>query len=316
MASLIGVLTATVLPVLAVAGVGYALGRYEEVDVGSLNTVTLYVLTPALVFESLATTSLSGATVADVAVGFTAFTLAMVVVGEGFARVVGVTGSDRDAMVVTSAFPNVGNFGIPVAAFAFGAVGRSTAVLVMVTQTVIVYTFGAYLTTRNSGVSLRDAIRGILRIPVLYAVPVAVLVRALDAVPSAESEVMRTVGLLADAAIPMFLLVLGLQLGRTESGRRIADTLPAIGLKSVVAPVVGVACVFAFGIDDPAVAGTFLIGCAAPAAITPLLFLIEFGGHETGSGPTYASTVIVTTLATCLPAVGLVILAVRSGLLP
>lgn len=316
MPSLLSVLASTVAPVLVVAGIGYVLGRYMEVDVEALNTVTLYVLTPALVFESLATTAITSRTAFQLVAGFSVFTLAMLVVAEGVGRLLDVGGARHDALVVTSAFPNTGNFGIPVAAFAFGALGRSTAVLVMITQTVLTYTLAAYVTTRSTGESLRDAVEGILRIPVLYAVVAALVVRWFDAVPPTDGEVMRTVSLLGDAAIPMFLLILGLQLAATQSGTSLAETAPALGLKSVVAPVVGFGSLLLVGIDDPAVAGAFLVECAAPAAVTPLLFLIEFGERPAGVGPDYASTVILGTLATSLPAVGLIIVAVQTGVLP
>jgi predicted permease len=316
MLTFLDVLTATVLPVLLITAFGYLLGRYQEIDVESVNTVTLYILAPALVFESLSTSSLSESTVFDVATGFVLFTVGMIVISEIVSRMYGITGSDRDALVVTSSFPNVGNFGIPVAAFAFGTVGRSVAVLIMITQIVVMYTFGTYLTTRSIDVSLTSAIKRILGIPVLYAVPIAIIVRVFDAVPPPENEIMRSITLLSDAAIPMFLIILGVQLTRTESSRQIADTLPALGLKSIVAPVVGLGSVFLLGIENSDVVGTFLIECAAPAAVTPLLLLIEFGNSKEGGGPSYAGTVIVVTLATCLPAVGLFIFLVQEGIVP
>jgi predicted permease len=71
--SLVSALTSAILPVLAVAGTGYLLGRYRDVETDALATVTIYVHTPALVFHSLATTSIDLRTASALLVGVVAF---------------------------------------------------------------------------------------------------------------------------------------------------------------------------------------------------------------------------------------------------
>jgi len=57
--SLLGIFATAILPIVAVAAVGYALGRYRDVEADALNTITVYVLAPALVVHSLATSQLT-----------------------------------------------------------------------------------------------------------------------------------------------------------------------------------------------------------------------------------------------------------------
>ncbi len=72
--SLLSALTSAILPVLSVAAVGFLLGTVCGIEVEALGTVTIYILTPALVFHSLTTTSLGGKTALTPAAGVAAFT--------------------------------------------------------------------------------------------------------------------------------------------------------------------------------------------------------------------------------------------------
>ena len=70
--ALVGILATAILPVVALAGVGAALGRHTDVDPDSLNTVVIYVLAPALIFHSLATTAVRAGTILRLAAGVVA----------------------------------------------------------------------------------------------------------------------------------------------------------------------------------------------------------------------------------------------------
>ncbi|MFB6135607.1 MAG: AEC family transporter [Halobacteriaceae archaeon] len=317
-ASLVPVFTRTILPVLAVAAVGYVLGRVKPVDVGPLNTVTLYVLVPALIFHSLVTSPVDGATTARLALAVVAFTGSMFLVGEAVARAVGERGATRAALVMAGMFPNVGNFGIPVSTFAFGAVGRSAAILYTAVQNLLLYTLGIYVVSRAGGdPSVRYAVGRALRLPVLYAVVAAGAAVALGVVPPADGTFMRTVEMVGDASIPLFLLVLGVQFANTDAdlGGTLTRVAPAVGLKLLVAPAVGLLVVGLVGLGAGAVADTFVVETAAPVAIIPLVLLLEFG-EERGeglSGPDYLSTAILVTMLGSVPVVTVLLVLLKGG---
>ncbi|QLC33114.1 AEC family transporter [Halarchaeum sp. CBA1220] len=293
-------LTSAILPVLLVAGVGFALGRVRDIRADALGTVTVYVLTPCLVFYSLATTTLSGGAVAKIGAGVLAFTVLMAVVAEAAARVLGYEEPYRGALVLTSVFPNAGNYGIPLSRFAFGGIGQSVAVLYIAAQSVLMYTLGVFLASRGGRGDLRDAATEVFRLPLVYAVLAAGLARVLGVVPASDTALMQTVRLVGDASIPVMLLLLGIQLANTRSGPALSNaTAPAV-LKLGVAPLVAVAVALPLGFADGAVARVFVLECAMPAAVTPLVLTMEFSGEGGGSvtAAEYVSTVVlVTTLA-------------------
>ena len=173
--SLVAALTDAILPVLSIAAVGYALGRGRDVDVDGIATVTIYVLTPALVFHSLVTTPIGEATAFVLGAGVVAYTLGMLAIAAGVGSALGESGATYGGLLLSSSFPNAGNYGIPLAAFAFGAVGRSTAVLYIVFQSVLMYTAGVSIASEGASTSVRDAVVEIFRLPLVYAVVAAPL---------------------------------------------------------------------------------------------------------------------------------------------
>ncbi|MFB6093853.1 MAG: AEC family transporter [Halanaeroarchaeum sp.] len=311
--SFVSALTSAILPVLAIAGVGAILGWYRDVSVGPLSTVTIYVLTPALVFSSLATTPLDRSALLSLGVGVVAFAAVMIVLAVGTARAIGETGSTRSGLVLTSAFANAGNYGIPLSAFAFGAVGRSTAVMYIAVQSVVMYTVGVAIASRGSRRGLSAALIEVFRLPLVYAVLAAFLARLLGVVPPAGSTVMETIALTGNAAIPVMLLLLGIQLANTNDGATIRRVWAPTVLKMGVAPLVALAIAFALPFGDPVVARVFVLESATPAAITPLMLTIEYGDGGRDDGAAYVSTTIMVTTLLSVPVLAILIAILQSG---
>jgi predicted permease len=305
-----------ILPILAIAAAGGVLGRTTGVDPGPLNTVTVYVLAPALVFHSLATTQLSGGALLRVTVGMVAYVVAMVAVSEAVGRLLGYDEPLLGALVLVATFSNSGNYGVPLSSFAFGSVGRGTAVLYLAVQSVVVYTLGVYIAARSGGGGGREGLKTVFTLPLLYAVVAALAARWLGVVPPTGTSAMETLRLVGDAAIPVMLLILGIQLARTDYGAALRKVGTPTALKMAVAPVVAVGVALALGFENATVARTFVLESSMPAAITPLILLAEFGGDERIAGltvPEYVSTVVLVTTLLSVPILTLLIAVLRSG---
>jgi predicted permease len=308
--SLLSALGTAILPVLSVAAVGFLLGQLRDIDVDPLGTITIYVLTPALVFYSLATSEMSGGLAARLLAGVAVFTFVMVGLSESVGRLLGESEPVLGGLVLSSSFPNAGNYGIPLAAFAFGAVGRSTAVLFIAGQSVLMYTVGVFVASRGDETSARAAATEVFRLPLVYAVAAAWLARWLGVVPPTDTAAMETLRLVGDSAIPVMLLMLGIQLANTRHGAAVSRVGVSNVLKLGVAPLVGVGVALALGLGrDPDVARVFVLECGMPAAITPLILAIEYdeGVTEGLSRPEYVSTAIfVSTVASVVTLTGLI----------
>ncbi|WP_408959885.1 AEC family transporter [Natrinema sp. 74] len=322
MADLLSIFASAVGPIVAIAGVGYVLATVKEIDPEPLNTAVVYVLAPALVFHSLATTNLEAATLVRVTVGIAVFTAVMWLIAELAGRAVGEREPALSGLVLVAIFCNSGNLGIPVSDFAFGEVGRQTAVLFLSVQSVLMYTVGVYVASRSSGSAGLEGVRRVFYIPLVYAVVAALGARALALVPPADTAAMETLQLVGDASIPLMLLILGIQLARSDTAA-VSRAWPAMALKLGVAPVVGLGVVLGLdtvlgaGFQNPTVARVFVLETAMPAAVTPLILVIEFAGNTRSDGvlvSEYVSTCVFLTTVLAIPALTGLIALLQSGI--
>jgi hypothetical protein len=256
-------------------------------------------------------------TALKIAAGIGAYLLVMGVVAALVHRATDATTPTLGALFLVSAFPNAGNYGIPLSDFAFGPVGRSTAVLYLSIQAVYMYTVGAYVASLGGeGADTRTAVTKVLRLPLVYAVLAAFLLVRLDAVPPVDGTLMRTLELTGNSTIPVMLLLLGIQLANADYAGALSRVGVANVLKLGVAPVVGLGLALLLGFEDSVVARTFVLEIATPAAITPLMLVIEFRDPSSTEGITdaeYISSVILTSTLLSVPVLTVLIVVLESG---
>ena len=279
-------------PVFALVGTGYLTARRLTIDAGTLSRLAYWVLGPAFIFDALVGTELAGGVVARV-VGVSLAT--MVVVGLaaiGTARLMGAGQSVRGATLLTSVHGNVGNFGLAISAFAFGAEALPIAGIVMVTvNTAGILTGVAAATARDS--SLLVAARAAFLAPMALAVIPAIAVNSGDVDLPVWLD--RPVGLLAQALIPLMLLTLGVQLQQMHNPRMNRTVALPIAAKLLLAPAVAAGGVALFGLGGLA-ASVVVIQAAMPAAVFTSLIALE---HDLE--PDLVTTVVLAgTLASVL----------------
>lgn len=312
----ISVFYGAILPILLIAGVGYLLGSLLELGVEGLNKVTLYLLAPCLAFHSFATSSLAGSSALRVMVGVILFILLMMVVSAGVAWILGLDQSRRSTVILTSTFPNSGNFGIPLSEFAFGPIGRVTAILFVTVQNLLVYSLGVMVAARGGGRKGMDSLGSMFKLPLVYAALAAVLVRWVQAVPGPENPFMQTVKMLGDASIPVMLIILGIQLSNIQQARLSYLSLPVI-LKLGFAPLLGLGLALGLGFYDGGVAQVFVLECSMPSAVLPLILTVAYESSTpegSFSPSTFVSSAILVTTLLSMVTLTLLIVLLRTVL--
>ncbi|HMN28901.1 MAG TPA: AEC family transporter, partial [Caldilineaceae bacterium] len=227
--SLLPIFAQTVLPVFLVASAGFVLASFVPIDGRSVGRLLFYLATPCLVFRSLYQTQLDATALQHLAL--VAVTAAMVTGLLGWVVSAGQERKTRAAVVLTSAVSNNGNMGIPMSYYAFGDAGAALATVYYVIMSFMSNTFGAAVATAGQA-GWRASLQQSLRVPVLYAATLGLVFNAANIVTPVP--VMRAIDLLADAAIPGMLVLLGIQLraapilrGRTVVARSLAVRLLA-----------------------------------------------------------------------------------------
>jgi predicted permease len=281
--ALVSIFIDNILPILAVAGMGYLLARYLRADVNTLSRVTLYALTPCLVFNLLVTSAIS----ADEFGRLLLFTLGTVLgIGAIAWLVTRTLRLDRvtaSALMVVAMFSNGGNYGLPLASFAFGQAAMARATIYFVVSVVLTYTLGIVVAS-SSRRGVRAALLGVFKIPTVYAAMAAIVVLATHT--QLPSVAMRPIELLSKAAIPVMLLVLGMQLERAVKPERPHLVGLAVGLRLIVSTLLGFALARIVGLDGVArQAG--ILQTAMPVAVITTILAVEFQIE-----PTFVTSVV------------------------
>lgn len=243
---LFSVFANNILPIILLSGAGFALAKLLHVDSRSLGRVVFYVFSPVLIFDLLLENQLN-LKEAGIVIGYT---LAVVVIVGLITFLLGsLLKFERHvltAVLITTMFANTGNYGLPLVSFAFGAEALSYAGIYFVTTTFIFYTFGVLLASLGH-MSFKDAALGLFKIPMLYAVILAVILNVLNI--SLPAPINRAVDLAAGGTIPLMLILLGVELARVELSGDLRALQLSVGLRLLIAPLIGLALAALFGIS-------------------------------------------------------------------
>ncbi len=278
------------LPVLLAAAVGYVLRARVEVSPRSLSRVAFIVFAPCLVYQVIVDNRPTGGDMLRMA----AFaTLALVTVGALAGLIAWRFRWPRPlaaGLVLAVLLPNAGNFGLSANLFAFGNPGLAQASLFFVTSSVISYTLGVFVASLGRE-PVGKALAGLPRIPTVWAVALAfAMVEAHRTLPL---PVARTVKLLADATIPVFLIILGMQLhGVRLAGRARAIALGS-GLRLLGGAAAGILFSRALGLAGPAHQAAVL-EASMPTAVISIILATEYDVE-----PEYVTSVVFVTTVLC-----------------
>src|SRR5262245_37638495 len=134
MLDLLSAFSEVLLPVVVVVAVGYLLRRSYPIDTCSLNRISLFALTPCLIFVTLLGTDVAGAEATRLSLQMV-LVMAVTAIGTLFAAMLfQFSGPQRSGFLLTTTFMNSGNYGLSVARFAFGELGFQYAVVSFLTQ--------------------------------------------------------------------------------------------------------------------------------------------------------------------------------------
>src|SRR5699024_6769245 len=193
-----------VLPVFAVAALGFAFGRQRgrHADMGFVNQANVMLFCPALVFSALLDNPV------DLSQGWplvAAGTLIIIIPGLLLA-LVPPPGTGRAAFLVPGMFRNTGNVGIPLMVLAYGHDQLGDIVILFVLSNLLMFSLGLILLSRGSNSWLW------LRNPNVWAaVAGVVLAPYYDYMPAL---ILTTVDLVGQIAIPLMLFGLGVRLSQ------------------------------------------------------------------------------------------------------
>jgi predicted permease len=261
-----------ILPIFIIAGVGFILARRFGAEVKTLSTVAFNSLSPCLVFNQLVTARISGSQSVRVAAFCVLLTLAIGIAARLTSMPLRLDRMTLSSFLLVAMFSNSGNYALPVVLFAFGRDALAFASVYFVTSAILIYTAGILVAASGQG-SVRLALTRLLKVPAIYAVTAAIIV--LSTHTTVPPVVMRPIGLLSDAAIPIMLLVLGMQLERAVMPKHPVAVGAAVVLSLVVAPLIAFGLAAILGLTGAARQAA-IIEASMPAAVITTVLALEF----------------------------------------
>ena len=304
-ALLLEIFTNDLLPVFAIAGAGFLLARFAGVQVQGVSRLTFHVLAPALIFTVLVSSTLDAAQSSRMSLFYLLVTLSAAVMARLAAIPLRLDRRMLAAFMLVAISSNSGNYGLPVTLLAFGRDALAFASVYFVSSAIFSYT-GGVLIAASGRRNVRDAVAGLLRVPPFYAAVAALIVMGLHL--TVPPIVMRPITMLSDAALPLMILVLGMQIERATMPERPVVVAAAVVVSLILMPLAAIGWAHVVGLKGPAFQAGVLQS-SMPTAVMATILALEFDAQ-----PQFVTSVLcIATLLSPLTMTLLIAYLQRSG---
>jgi malate permease and related proteins len=257
-----------------------------QVNARSISKIAFFIFSPCLIFTLITSSQLGNIEVVRMA-GFA--TLNILIIG-GFTWLIGrLIRLERRiliALLLSTMFVNAGNYGLSLNLFAFGETALAHASIYFVVSAILMYTLGVVIASLGE-FSLKDALVGLLKIPVVYAVILGLLFTSFEWQLPMPLE--RSVNILGEAAIPVLMVLMGIQIARSRWNSQKFALAVSNSIRLIAAPIVAILLSIPFGLEGVArQAG--ILEASMPTAIISIILASEYDIE-----PEFVTMAVVTT---------------------
>lgn len=261
-----------ILPIFLAAGAGYLLSTYKKINPRTVSAVAFYVFSPCLIFNLLTTSQINSNEMAKIVAVTVSTVLTLGAIVWLIGNALRIERKLLAAVMIAAMFANAGNYGLSLTFFAFGHDGLAYAGIYFVTTATLINSVGVIIASLGS-TDLKGALIGLLKVPSIYAVLLALSANYLNWSLAVPLE--RTISVLADAAVPTLLILLGIQLHRTQWYRGIQELSLSTGIRLIVSPALALVFSLLFGLQGTA-QQAIIAESATPTAVMATVLATEF----------------------------------------
>jgi malate permease and related proteins len=286
--TIVGVFTQNILPIFIVAGFGFGIQKWIKLDKRALSTAVLNIFSPCLVFSSLVSSQLPGDELVELALFAVMNVAALGAIAFVIARLLKLSRRETVMFMIVVMFVNGGNYGLTLNHLRYGNDGLSRAVVYYTTSTLIIYTIGMFLASMGQ-LSWKESLKKLLKLPPVYAAFFAVIVYSFGI--EIPSPLMRGIEVAGAGAIPVLLVVLGMQMADVKKVAELRLAIPAVLMRLIGGPLVGLLIATTIGLQGLG-RSTSIIEASMPTAVFVIILATEFDLFPTA----VTSIVVLTTL--------------------
>lgn len=286
MDNLLQLFSHNIFPIFITASAGWLLGKSAVIDSKSIARIAFYLFSPALVFQLISNNHISGADSARMAFLALATTASIAAVVWVAAKLIGLNRKMTAALILVSALPNAGNYGLSLNLFSLGEEGLAQASIYFVVMGTLTYTFGVVVASMGRE-SFKSSLLRLFKFPVLYALGLAFLVNTIRW--QLPVPISRSIELLSQAAIPTMLILLGMRLSSVNWKNNLLPLAFANIFRLILSPLIAVGLSLAINMQGVALQAAVL-EAAMPSAVMTIILATEFDAE-----PAFVTTVVTTT---------------------
>lgn len=293
----------TITPLFIMVLIGFMAQRFYQVQSRSLAALAIYILSPSVVLLGIVGEHLA---LSILYMPLIVLAMGILICGVSYFVTGFIWHDSRHQMAgFASGTANSSYFGIPVSAAILGIESIPIAVMFALGQTLFEATLGYYLAARGEG-SMKQSLLKLVKLPVLYALLLALILRAQDW--ELPTVLLDSVELLASAFTPIGMMLIGV--GLAESKLLVRPDIRFIGVVLFIKFVVWFGVVSAFvwldktmwHLFDPLAHKVMLLQSVAPVAVSTVAYAAEFRLF-----PEKMAMTVVVSLIAAVPVLSFVI---------
>lgn len=277
-----------------IIGLGYFMQKKkilnDELNT-KLNFIVISITTPALIFSSVCTTSISEKSMVIYTLAIaTAVYVALPVISFVLVKLMRIPMHQKGLYMFMTIFSNTGFMGYPIMKALFGNDAVFYTALFNILFNLEVFTLGVILINYGNDVKMKLNPKNLLS-PGVVASIIAIFIYFLE-IPIPD-VIANSCGMVGDMTTPLAMMIIG----ATLANIKVKELFTELRLyyftivKQVILPI-AVFPIIAYFIKDPLIQGITLVNLAMPVANSAVLFAKEYGGDVELA----AKSIFITTL--------------------
>ncbi len=272
-----------VLPTFVVIIIGYAIGKFFQIDMAGVVDIVFYVGLPALGFVSIIGQQIILIDAAGVWAASFLVTAGCGCIGWILFK---IKREKHTSLYLPISLPNTVNIPFPIVTLAYGPAGLFVAMLFYIPNVILMYSVGVYLA---AGQSRSDNLKAVLKVPAIYAVILGLVFNLFQVnVPALIIEPLELIG---SMVIPLVLFTLGFSLSKIKV-TAITTTILASLIRVGGGLAIGFLVTILFDMTG-VIRSVVILMSAMPAAVNTYLLAAKYKNEA----ELVASVVLVTTVA-------------------
>lgn len=272
MAELFHIFADNLLPILLMAAVGFYIKRRFDVHPRTVSILLFNVFSPSLVFSQILKSRIAGDEFLRIFAGTILFQLTCALIAYLAATFQRASSTERANLMIGSFCLNAGNFGLSLVGFAFNDEVFSRAIIVFIANIATNYSLGTFIAS-NGHQPLSKSLLSVVKTPAVWALVSALIVTNFHI--QVPLVITRSIDSLGNAALPLMLVLLGLELGQFGKFGQFRLVTTGVVIRLLLSPFIALGIGALLGITGAALTA-FVVQASMPTAVLTIIFTTEF----------------------------------------